>query len=359
MSWAFIPGPYARRRLPGGGTNAGHQRATNGKTDQTLRYCLITESYFRKGPGISFAVPQHYATEDTEGESRMRKAMAVTGAFTLPLGLALAAAPAHAQDRSEAGTDDTRVLHAQLQPLNDSSAGGTAMVEVKGTEVTVDIESTGLEPNVNAAQHFHIGEQDMCAPTSESGGNGTEMVSRLEGDSLYEPATSLTTSGSTRPEDGLNLDSMPPANGEGEVSYHRTFEVHEEVADQIKNEEAVIVQNSIGSNGAGAYESNSAEENEAPVEAQREAPEEATDETSDEASDQASEKTTQPGTCGELVAAPENGMDTGFGGTAETSNSDAGAVGLGTAGMVGVGAGLIVVAGAAAVSGRLLWGTKA
>ncbi|WP_161626433.1 hypothetical protein [Nocardiopsis xinjiangensis] len=293
----------------------------------------------------------------------MRKAMAVTGAFALPLGLALASAPAHAQDRSEAGAgagagagaDDTRVLHAQLQPLNASSAGGTAMVEVKGTEVTVDIESTGLEPNVNAAQHFHIGEQDMCAPTPESDGNGTEMVARLEGDTFYEPATSLTTSGSTRPEDGLNLDSMPSANGKGEISYHRTFEVDEEVADQIKNEEAVLVQNSIDSSGAGVHESNSAEENEAPVEDRREAPGEATDETSAEAS----EKTTQPGTCGELVAAPENGMDTGFGGTAEAGNSDAGVVGLGTAGMVGVGAGLIVVAGAAAISGRLLWGTRA
>ncbi|GHD22054.1 hypothetical protein [Nocardiopsis kunsanensis] len=269
----------------------------------------------------------------------MRKTMAVTGAFALPLGLALTAAPAHAQDRPESDTDDTAVLHAQLQPLNDSSASGTAMVELKGTEVTVDIESTGLEPNMNTAQHFHISEQDMCAPASENGEDGTEANDRSGGDSFYEPAISLTTSGSTRAEDGLNLDSMPPANDEGEVSYRRTFEVQEEVADQLANEEAVIVQHSVASGGVDAYESNSVEEN------------------GDQ--DEAAEKTAQPGTCGELVAAPENGMDTGFGGTADTGSSSAGMAGLGTAGMVGLGAGLIVAAGAAAISGRLLWGTKA
>lgn len=267
----------------------------------------------------------------------MRKTMAATGVFALPLGLALAAAPAHAQDRPEA--DDTKVLHAQLQPLNGSSAGGTAMVEVKGTEVTVDIESTGLEPNMNAAQHFHAGEQAMCSPASEDGEDGTEAAGRSEGGSFYEPAISLTDSGSTRTEDGLNLDSMPPANDKGEISYQRTFEVQEEVAEQLRNEEIVIVQNSIDSGGTDAYESNTAEES--------------------EAQDEAAEKTTQPGTCGELVAAPENGMDTGFGGTADTGSSETGVVGIGTAGMVGMGAGLVVAAGAVAISGRLLWGTKA
>lgn len=268
----------------------------------------------------------------------MRKAMAVTGAFALPLGLALAAAPAHAQDRSEVEADDSAVLHAQLQPLEGSSASGTAMVEVEGTEVTVDIESTGLEPNVNTAQHFHVGGQEMCSPTSEDGEDGAEVAGRSEGVSSYEPAISLTTAGSTRTEDGLNLDSMPPANGEGEVSYHRTFEVQEEVADQLRNEEIVIVQNSIDPEGSDAHDSTRAEVDEAP--------------------DETTEKSTQPGTCGELMAAPENGMDTGFGGTADNS-STAGVVGLGTAGMVGMGVGLIAVAGAAAVGGRLLWVSKA
>lgn len=281
----------------------------------------------------------------------MRKAMAVTGAFALPLGLALAAAPAHAQDRPEVEADDSAVLHAQLQPLEGSSAAGTAMVEVEGTEVTVDIESTGLEPNVNAAQHFHVGGQEMCSPTSEDGEDGAEVTSRSEGASSYEPAVSLTTAGSTRTEDGLNLDSMPPANGEGEVSYHRTFEVQEEVADQLRNEEIAIVQNSIAPGGTDAHGSTRAGDDEAQDGNRHEAGGETTDE--------ATEKTAQPGTCGALVAAPQNGMDTGFGGTAETGHSSAGVVGLGTAGMVGMGVGLIVVAGAAAVGGRLLWVSKA
>lgn len=266
----------------------------------------------------------------------MRKAMAVTGAFALPLGLALAAAPAHAQARSEVEADDTAVLHAQLQPLDDSSANGTAMVEVKGTEVTVDIESTGLEPNVNAAQNLHIGDQDMCATSSGTDEDSTEVVSRSEDDTFQgSVTTSLTTTGSTRPEDGLDLDSMPPANGRGEVSYHRTFEVQEDVADQLRNGEAVVVQHSVSPNGA---------EEDGPA--------------SDDPEAALEENATQPAVCGELVVAPENGMDTGFGGTAD-NNSAAGVVGIGTAGMVGLGAGLLGVAGAAAISGRLLWGTKA
>lgn len=266
----------------------------------------------------------------------MRKAMAVTGALALPLGLALAAAPAHAQAQSEVGADDTAVLHAQLQPLNESSAGGTAMVQVKGTEVTVDIESTGLKPNVNAAQNFHIGGQDLCSPGSETDEDSTGVVSRSAEDTFQgSVTTSLTTTGSTRPEDGLSPDSMPPANGKGEVSYHRTFEVQEEVAQQLKNGEATVVQHSVSPDGA---------EEDGPA--------------SDDPEAALDEGATQPAICGELVAAPENGMDTGFGGTADDS-SGAGLVGIGTAGMVGVGAGLIAIAAAAAIGGRLLWSPKA
>src|SRR5699024_1390266 len=81
LTCTFHPRTLPRRPLLGAGTTANHRRTTNGKIASTLRYCLITQSYFPKGPGISFAVPQHYDTEDIEGEPRMRKAMAVTGAF--------------------------------------------------------------------------------------------------------------------------------------------------------------------------------------------------------------------------------------------------------------------------------------
>lgn len=93
-------------------------------------------------------------------------------AVAVPVGALAAAAPAHA--------DGAAVLHANLSPVNQSGAHGTAKVTVKGTRVTVHIESGGLLAHSPHAQHFHIGGQHRCAPPKP-------------------PTTSPTTGGSAPP----------------------------------------------------------------------------------------------------------------------------------------------------------------
>ena len=49
----------------------------------------------------------------------------------------------------------SRTYTADLAALNDSGADGTATLTVSGTQLTVDIEATGLSPNLPHAQHLH------------------------------------------------------------------------------------------------------------------------------------------------------------------------------------------------------------
>lgn len=243
-----------------------------------------------------------------------------------PLALAvpfclLAAMPAYAAD--------TTTLQANLGPLNDSGASGTAMVEVEGTQVSVDIDSSGLVASAPHAQHFHIGGEHVC-PTEEADEDGNGLISTAEGQPFYGPIkTSLTTEGDTSPDSALAVERMPAADDGGNVSYSRTIEVSEEVASQVKRGDAVIVQHGIDVNGNGEYDMEGAGKSELDPALPAEA--------------------TNPATCGELMPAPEGGMAAGNGGAA------AGGV---NAGLLGLGAVLVAAAGGGVLVTRRLRGNR-
>ncbi len=149
-------------------------------------------------------------------------------------------------------------FHADLAPLNNSGASGTADLVLEGDQLTTDIASEGLAPNLPHAQHIHGLEQAISeCPTILNDMDGDNLVNTTEGDPSYGPIlTSFTTEGDTSPDSGLAVDRFPVANEDGTVSYGRTFGVPSDVAQRLG--EFAIVQHGVDLNGNGVYDEEAA-----------------------------------------------------------------------------------------------------
>ena len=150
------------------------------------------------------------------------------------------------------------MFQADLEPLNNSGASGTADLALEGDQLTANIASEGLAPNLPHAQHIHGLEQAMSeCPTILNDQNGDNLVNTTEGEPSYGPIlTSLTTEGDTSPESALAVDRFPVANEDGTLTYDRTFGVPTNVADRL--EEFAIVQHGVDLNGNGVYDEEAA-----------------------------------------------------------------------------------------------------
>lgn len=145
---------------------------------------------------------------------------------------------------------------ASLSTLNDSGAEGTVDFAIDGTDLTVMIEATGLTPNQPHAQHLHGTFDDSAAnvcPPSSADTDGDGFVSVVEGVPFYGGIqVSLTTEGDTSPDSALALDRFPTADADGNLSYERTFEVSEQVANEIYK--LHVVQHGVDIDGSGEYD---------------------------------------------------------------------------------------------------------
>jgi hypothetical protein len=150
------------------------------------------------------------------------------------------------------------MFQADLDPLNNSGASGTANLALEGDQLTTDIASEGLAPGLPHAQHIHGLEQAISeCPTILNDQNGDNLVNTTEGEPSYGPIlTSLTTEGDTSPESALAVDRFPVANEDGTLTYDRTFGVPTNVADRL--EEFAIVQHGVDLNGNGVYDEEAA-----------------------------------------------------------------------------------------------------
>ena len=154
---------------------------------------------------------------------------------TLALGaLALAAAPAAAAD--------TWSFQAQLAPANNSTAAGTAMVDVTGDQATVTVNVAGAPALIQDmpyahAQHIHIGGQGVCAPpTADANADGA--VDSMEGQPFTGAiAVSLTTAGDVSPASGAAADRYPTG---GSYSYQRTVTLDAATLNALQAGNAVI-----------------------------------------------------------------------------------------------------------------------
>jgi hypothetical protein len=150
------------------------------------------------------------------------------------------------------------MFQADLDPLNNSGASGTANLALEGVQLNTDIASQGLAPNLPHAQHIHGLEQAISeCPSLAADQNGDGLVNTTEGQPSYGPIlTSLTTEGDTSPDSALAVDRFPVANEDGTLTYDRTLGVPKNVADRLG--EFAIVQHGVDLNGNGVYDEEAA-----------------------------------------------------------------------------------------------------
>ncbi|SOE15239.1 hypothetical protein SAMN06272775_6168 [Streptomyces sp. 2323.1] len=244
----------------------------------------------------------------------------------LPAALALTAGAS-----SQAVAEGNGAYQINLSQLNNSGSKGTAMLSLKGHELTVKIESEGHVPGQPSAQHLHgsTDGHDFHCPDPSADTNGDGVINNTEATVDYGNINiSLTTKGPTDAMgSGLAVDRMPVADAQGKLSYERTIPVSQAVVDHIKD--LHIVQHGIDRNNNGKYDFDGAGKSELDPKLPQEA--------------------TAPTNCGEVQGAavgsiPVGGVETGTGPVEEKAMPAA---------MIGVGgAAFVVVTGALALVRR-------
>ena len=116
------------------------------------------------------------------------------------------------QVNSDAGAPAVGVYRVSLSPLNGSGVHGTATIQVKGSDLVVELQAVGHVPNLMHAQHIHgftDGTDATCPPPEVPGEDG--VLSFAEGLPFYGPVQ-------------LVLNPFPaPANSAGAFHYRGTF----------------------------------------------------------------------------------------------------------------------------------------
>lgn len=160
--------------------------------------------------------------------------LAAVGALSLPM--LISAAPAQAADAT--------TYQATLNPLNHQTGSGTAMVWVKGDQLTVQVKYSGLASTFQSkpfphAQHIHINGMGQCPSGLADDKDGDGVVSTPEAGSDYGAiGASLTTSGDTSPKSALAVTRFP---GGSSNDYSRTFTVSQDVLSNLQSGKAVVV----------------------------------------------------------------------------------------------------------------------
>lgn len=235
----------------------------------------------------------------------------------LPAALALTAGAS-----SQAVAEGNGAYQINLSQLNNSGSKGTAMLSLKGHELTVKIESEGHVPGQPSAQHLHgsTDGHDFHCPDPSADTNGDGVINNTEATVDYGNINiSLTTKGPTDAMgSGLAVDRMPVADAQGKLSYERTIPVSQAVVDHIKD--LHIVQHGIDRNNNKKYDFEGAGKSELDPKLPQEA--------------------TAPTNCGEVQGAavgsiPVGGVETGTGPVEEKAMPAA---------MIGVGGAAFVVA---------------
>lgn len=241
----------------------------------------------------------------------------------------LAAAAATALSVGPAFAADSWVS-ANLKPVAGSevSGGGTAMVEVTGTTITVTMAASGLLPDNPHAAHIHFAAaaRHECPVLSDDKDNNGHINTTEGGPAYGDIVVSLTKTGDTSPKSGLAIDRFDTAPS-GKISYERgSIKVSSGVAEAISKGQSVVVIHGVDHNHDGKYSGDAKSDLDPKL------PTEATD----------------PALCGALRIAPAGGMHTGGGLSADALKSG----GQNEALLLVGGGVLLVAAGAGAVAAR-------
>ncbi|MFK0257964.1 hypothetical protein [Streptomyces sp. NPDC090445] len=198
-----------------------------------------------------------------------------------------------------------KAYQIDLAQLNNSGSRGTVMLNLKGNQLTVRIESEGMVPGQPSAQHLHGSTKghDFHCPDASDDTNRDGILDNTEATKDYGDINiSLTTSGDTKATSGLAVDRMPVADKKGKVVYERTISVGQDVVEHIKD--LHVVQHGIDRNKNGKYDFDGAGKSELDPKLPQEA--------------------TAPTNCGEVKGAavgsvPVGGIETGGGSPQSTA----------------------------------------
>ncbi|WP_052666650.1 hypothetical protein [Nitriliruptor alkaliphilus] len=226
-----------------------------------------------------------------------------------------------------ASAQSPTTFSANIGQANESGASATADLTLDGNDLTVRISGNGFFDGFPHAIHFHgePGGDNVCGPLNpgeagfdEADEDGDGFLSVVEGVPAYGPVTvSLTTEGDTSPDSALAVDRFPTSST---LDYERTFEVSDEVADNLSSLHIVIHAADLdGSGEIGTLEDENGEPK--PSSLDPDLPFEAT----------------VPAACGQITASAAGGVATGAGGTSE-SGSTTGAIAAGALGLAALGA---------------------
>lgn len=149
-----------------------------------------------------------------------------------------------------------------LLPLNGTGATGTATLTPNPDgSLRVQVNSSGLVPNLPHAQHIHGNPQgrDFVCPGPAANvaddANGDGLMSAVEGSAAYGPIfIALTTQGPTGSDSGLALDRFPVADDSGRVLYDRTLSAEQVPEGTIAHiADLTVVEHGIDVDGNGEY----------------------------------------------------------------------------------------------------------
>ncbi|MFD9084173.1 hypothetical protein ACFYYM_39605 [Streptomyces erythrochromogenes] len=148
-----------------------------------------------------------------------------------------------------------KAYQIDLAQLNKSGSRGTVLLNLKGNQLTVQIESEGMVPGQPSAQHLHGSTKghDFKCPDATDDTNRDGVLSNTEATHDYGDINiSLTTTGDTNPASGLAVERMPKADKQGKLSYKRTLTVGQDVVEHIKD--LHVVQHGIDRNKNDKYD---------------------------------------------------------------------------------------------------------
>lgn len=139
-------------------------------------------------------------------------------------------------------------------PTNHVHGIGTATVQLNSDNTArITVNATGLLNGAPHAMHIHdMGNGECPNASAATLHNGHRAISTTDGLPAYGPiGTSLTTTGDTSPGSALAVDRFPSS---GTFHYSRTIQLTSDVAQQVRNDNAVVVVHGIDYNGNGRYD---------------------------------------------------------------------------------------------------------
>lgn len=243
----------------------------------------------------------------------LKKNLALTAAGAACIAIPLATAP------TALAASDTTNLSANLTQLNQSGASGKVTGSLKGDSLTIKITSKGILAGAPHAQHIHIGGTNSC-PNTDAKGSGPDghLQTTDAADKYGAVKISLTKTGDSSDKSALAVDRFPVGN----ATYERTITLPADIAEDVRDGNAVIVRHGVDYNKNGKYDGDAKSDLDPAL------PAEATD----------------PAACGKLNVSqmntmPQGGVNTGYASTADSTNPLAiaggvAAIALGGAGVV-------------------------